>query len=69
MEWIRYVIDARCSKRYTPAYHQLMPEGDGEQPWLELFEESRCHDRASAAAAPKIQGEIHHREQSGKSKM
>jgi len=68
MEWIRYVIEARCSKRYTPEYYRLMPEGDGDQPWLWWFEELRVYDRASAAVA-KIQGEIHHGEQSGKSKI
>jgi hypothetical protein len=68
MEWIRYVVEARCSKRYTPEYHRLLPNGDSEQPWLWSFEEFGGYDGASAAVA-KIEGEIHHREQLGKSKI
>jgi hypothetical protein len=69
LNWVRDVIEARCSKQYSPEYHALMPEWDNDlQPWLFSFENSRVAERISAAVA-KLEGEIHRREQAGKSKI
>jgi len=67
--WIRHVIEARCSKRYTPEYCEILPEGDDEgDPWRWDFEERRVNDTMSAAVAALLQ-EIHHQERRGRPKM
>ena len=66
--WINNVIQARCSKRYSPEYCQVLPEDEGDDPWLWHFQEFRIHKRASAAVDVMMQA-IHHQEHWGIPKM
>jgi len=68
VDWIRHVTDARCSKRYTPEYHRLLPVGDGQRPWLWFFAEHKISQQASTAIA-KIEQESRRREQWIESKI